>query len=136
MIFVLLTADYSGIYKHIWGYRQNFESLAQDSYDMVGDDGRIIVNAVLADKSLWGKRVLVMRDGHTYHWVHDTYISKEASPVPLVYDAFLAESEDSAAMASKIMDKHASYLYVEDEAGVSADLLSRTLLMERSLMPE
>ena len=94
---------------------------------MVGDDGRIIVNAVLEDKSLWGKRVLVMRDGHTYHWVHDTYISKEASPVPLVYDAFLAESDDSAVMASKIMDKHASYLYVEDEAGVSADLFKPLL---------
>ncbi|WP_026663475.1 hypothetical protein [Butyrivibrio proteoclasticus] len=127
MVFVLLTADYSGIYKHIWGYRQNAASLLQDSYDMVGDDGRIIVNAVLEDKSLWGKRVLVMRDGHTYHWVHDTYISKEASPVPLVYDAFLAESDDSAVMASKIMDKHASYLYVEDEAGVSADLFKPLL---------
>ena len=135
MIFVLLTADYLGMYKHLWGYRQNVSSLAKDSYDMVGDDGRVIVDTVLADKTLWGKRVLVMRDGHTYHWVHDTYISKEASPVPLVYDAFLAESEDSAAMAKKIMEKHASYLYVEDEEGISSDLFTPLMAEGKEFEP-
>jgi hypothetical protein len=133
--FVFLAADYAGMYKHIWGYRQNANSLAQDSYNMVGDDGRIIVDTVLSDKSLWGKRVLVMRDGHTYHWVHDTYISKEASPVPLVYDAFLAESEDSAVMARKIMEKHASYLYIEDEEGISTDLFAPLMSEEKEFTP-
>ena len=135
VVFVLLTADYVGMHKYLWGYRQNADSLAQDSYDMVGDDGRMIVNAVSADTSLWGKRVLVMRDGHTYHWVHDTYISKEASPVPLVYDAFIAESEDSTVMARKIMEKHASYLYIEDEEGISVDLFAPLMSEGKEFKP-
>ncbi|WP_155828033.1 hypothetical protein [Butyrivibrio sp. VCB2006] len=121
-VFVLLTADYAGMYKHLLGYRASASEIQASNNEMVGDDGRVIVNAVLEDDSLWGKRVLVMRDGHTYHWVHDTYISKEASPVPLVYDAFMAESEDSATMTKKILEKHASYVYVEDEEGLSKDL--------------
>ncbi|MBO6239859.1 MAG: hypothetical protein J6O61_03325 [Butyrivibrio sp.] len=122
ILFILLTADYSGAYKHLWGYRKNVEEIANYCYDMVGDEGRILVNTVVNEKGLWGKRVLVMRDGHTYTWVHDAYISKEASPVALVYDGYLAEQETSDDMVQKILTSHASYIYVEDADGVIAGL--------------
>ncbi|WP_143015145.1 hypothetical protein [Butyrivibrio sp. INlla18] len=122
--FVLLTADYAGIYKHLNGYRKDVSKNKAYNQDMVGDDGRIIVDKVLADKSLWGKRVLVIRDGHTYHWVHDTYISKEASPVALVYDSFKAEEDNSDTMMQKIISDHASYIYVEDEEKLSEELFA------------
>ena len=124
LLFVLLTADYTGVYKHLLGYRKSVEENINYCYDMVGDEGRILVDKVAQNESLWGKRVLVMRDGHTYTWVHDTYISKEASPVALVYDGYLAEQESSADMAGKMLTSHASYLYVEDADGMAADLFS------------
>ena len=93
-------------------------------YDMVGDNGRILVDKVLANEELCGKRILVMRDGHTYTWVHDTYISKEASPVALVYNGYLAEQEDSNAIADKIVTSHASYIYIEDDTGEAMELFS------------
>ena len=122
--FVLLTADYAGIYKHLSGYRKDVSENNAYNHDMVGDDGRIIVDKVLRDKSLWGKRVLIIRDGHTYHWVHDTYISKEASPVALVYDSFKAEEDSSDTMMQKIISDHASYIYVEDEENLSKELFA------------
>lgn len=122
--FVLLTADYAGIYKHLSGYRKDVSENNAYNHDMVGDDGRIIVDKVLRDKSLWGKRVLIIRDGHTYHWVHDTYISKEASPVALVYDSFKAEEDSSDTMMQKIISDHASYIYVEDEDNLSKELFA------------
>lgn len=124
LLFVLLTADYTGVYKHLLGYRKSVEENINYCYDMVGDEGRILVDKVAQNESLWGKRVLVMRDGHTYTWVHDTYISKEASPVALVYDGYLAEQESSADMVGKMVTSHASYLYVEDADGMAKDLFS------------
>jgi hypothetical protein len=121
---VLLTADYVGIYKHLSGYRKDVSENKAYNQDMVGDDGRMIVDKVLADKSLWGKRVLIIRDGHTYHWVHDTYISKEASPVALVYDSFKVEEDSSDTMMQKILSDHASYIYVEDEENLSVELFA------------
>jgi hypothetical protein len=124
LAFILLTADYTGVYKHLWGYRKDVVENTDYCYDMVGDSGRILVDKVSETDELRGKRVLVMRDGHTYTWVHDTYISKEASPVALVYNGYLAEQEDSAAMADKIITSHASYIYVEDENGQAKELFS------------
>ena len=80
---------------------------------MIGEDGFRLVKA-LDDRSLWGRRVLVLRDGHSYYWVHNTYISKEASPVALVYDVFLTEEDTVDSIEKKIADSHAEYFYVED----------------------
>lgn len=134
--FVLLTADYVGIYKHLNGYRKDVSENKAYNHDMVGDDGRVIVDKVLADKSFWGKRVLVIRDGHTYHWVHDTYISKEASPVALVYDSFKAEEDSADTMMQKIISDHASFIYVEDKENVSKDLFAPLMSDGQEFEPE
>lgn len=123
---IFLTADYSGVYKYLWGYRDNVAADVAYFNDMVGDDGFRLVEA-LDDESLWGKRVLVLRDGHTYYWVHNTYISKEASPVALVYDSFLTEEDTGDTMLKKIMDSHAQFLYVEDEQGIAEDFFKEVL---------
>ncbi len=88
---------------------------------MVGDDGRELVDAV-SDEVYWGRRVLVFRDGHEYYWVHNTYISKAASPTALVYDVFMAEEDTADTIRQKIIDSHADYFYVEDDEGLSEEI--------------
>ena len=120
---VLLCADYSGVYKYLRGYRDQIEENTAYVSDMVGEDGKELVNAV-SDKRYWGRRVLVLRDGHEYYWVHNTFISKEASPVALVYDTFLIEEDTADTIRQKMLDSHASYFYVEDKDGVAFELFS------------
>ena len=122
-LFVILCADYSGVYKYLHGYRDQLAENTAYVSDMVGEDGKELVNAV-SDRSYWGKRVLVLRDGHEYYWVHNTYISKEASPVALVYDTFLIEEDTADTIRQKMLDSHASYFYVEDKEGVAFELFS------------
>ena len=122
-LFVLLCVDYSGIAKYLWGYRaQIADNIAYNS-DMVGEDGKELVEAV-SDKAYWGMRILVFRDGHEYYWVHNTYISKEASPTAMVYDVFLTEEDTADTIRQKMLESHASYFYVEDKDNVAYDLFS------------
>lgn len=123
MLFVILCADYSGVYKYLWGYRDQIAENTAAISDMVGENGKELAEAV-SDKAYWGKRVLVLRDGHEYYWVHNTYISKEASPTALVYDVFLAEEDTADSMRQKMLDSHASYFYVEDEDNAAYELFS------------
>ena len=64
-------------------------------------------------KALWGRRVLFLRDGSENHRVHDTYISKEASPVPVVYDSIYPEYDSAQTIEAKIAASHAEFVYVE-----------------------
>ena len=126
LLLVILTTDYAGAYKYLAGYRDSLKQDMAYNDDMVGDDGRILVEAV-SDSRYYGQRVLVLRDGHSYYWVHNAYISKAASPVALVYDSFLVEEDSVESMRQKIKDSHASYIYVEDNEGVSLELFSELL---------
>ncbi|MBO4457341.1 MAG: hypothetical protein J5802_06465 [Butyrivibrio sp.] len=122
LMFVFLTADYKGVFFYVDGYKAVAEENKVYIEDMLGESGRVLVDTVTAAKNLWGKRVLVMRDGHTYLWVHDAYINKEASPVALVYDGFMTESDSVSTIIDKILASHASYLYIEDNDEISKDL--------------
>ena len=124
--FVFLTADYHGVYKYLVGYRATAYEDKAAVNDMVGEEGSKIVQAV-SDSRYMGKRVLVFRDGHDYYWVHNAYINKEASPVPLVYDDYLIESDTAESVLYKIRKSHAEYIYVEDETGESKELFSQVL---------
>ena len=125
-VFVFLTADYSGVYKYLGGYKATLAEDAAVVADMVGDEGRMITEAV-SDEKYWGKRVLVFRDGHDYYWVHNTYINKEASPVPLVYADYLAEADTAESIMDKIRASHAEYIYVEDKTGESYKVFSELM---------
>lgn len=126
LLFVFLTADYTGVYKYLAGYKATLSEDVSGVSDMVGAEGFKIVEAV-SDKRYWGKRVLIFRDGHDYYWVHNTYINKAASPVPLVYADYLTESDTKETMMEKITASHAEYIYVEDETGESAKVFSEMI---------
>lgn len=125
-LLIFLSADYTGVYKYLGGYRASVSENEAYFDDMVGEDGFKLAGA-LDDRELWGKRVLVLRDGHSYYWVHNTYISKEASPVALVYDSFLTEEDTRDTMVKKILDSHAAYFYVEDNEGIATELFKEVL---------
>ncbi len=121
--FVIVCADYSGVYKYLAGYKAQAADNRAYVADMVGDDGRELIEAT-SDRRFWGKRILVMRDGHEYYWVHNTYISKEASPVALVYDVFLTDEDSADSMVRKINESHASFIYIEDKELFSKELFA------------
>lgn len=123
---VLFTADYTGVYQHLWDYNHSYLADEAAYRDMVGDTGYELLDAV-NHRELYGKRVLVLRDGHSYYWVHNAYISKEASPVALVYDEFLTEQDDAASVKARILESHAEYFYVEDEEGTARELFLELL---------
>ncbi|WP_022761421.1 hypothetical protein [Butyrivibrio sp. AD3002] len=110
--FVLLTADYKGMYKYLAGYRTELADNKTYNGDMIDDGGEMFIEAVYGHRDLWGHRVLNLRSGESNHWVHDTYISKEASPVPAVYDT-LTEADTVATICEKISSSHAEYLFAE-----------------------
>lgn len=111
---MMITTDYSGIYRHLFGYRSTVSDDKAVIDDMVGDDGHKLLDTV-SDQKYWGKRILVIRDGHEYHWVHDAYISREASPVAMVYDGYLTESDTPEMISDRVRASHAHYVYIEDE---------------------
>lgn len=121
LVLVFLTADYAGVNKYLFTYRNSLEEDRAYLEDMVGAEGRKLVEAVSSEE-YQGRRVLVLRDGHSYYWVHNAYISKEASPVALVYDSYLAEDDTAQSLRKKIEDSHAAYFYVEDNEGAAGEL--------------
>jgi len=126
LLFIFLTADYTGVYKYLAGYRATLSDDVAGVSDMVGDEGRKIAGAV-SDERYFGKRVLIFRNGHDYYWVHNAYINKEASPVPLVYADYLAEADTPQSIMDKIRASHAEYIYVEDETGESEKVFSEII---------
>lgn len=130
---ILLTADYAGVYRHVYGYTENLGSDRDYYLEMVGDEGRTIVEDVRSPE-YYGKRILVLRDGHFYYWVHNAYINKEASPVALVYDGYKVEEDTVDTIKQKIRTSHASYIYVEDPENTASELFSQ-LLGEKDYAP-
>ncbi|MCR5342003.1 MAG: hypothetical protein K6E70_01395 [Butyrivibrio sp.] len=112
ILFVLLNADYVGTYNSLYGYRKTLEEKAAYNADMIDDGGQRFIEALYGHRVLWGHRVLNLRSGDPGHWVHDTYLSKEVSPVPAVYDT-LTESDDAITLTDKIRKSHAEYVFAE-----------------------
>jgi multisubunit Na+/H+ antiporter MnhG subunit len=120
--FILLTADYTGTFYALHGYRQEIATKMQYNSDMIDEGGQDFLATVSGEKSLRGHRVLNLRSSSYNHWVHDTYISKEASPVPVVYET-LMEDDYLDSVTLKIKNSHAEYFYVEPQVVAEYDYL-------------
>ena len=141
-LFILLTADYTGCYRALRGYHGTLEENQSISASMIDESGRDFLQAIaqqdqsgrnvpqtivqqeegektkespysLPSEAYWGRRILFLRDGSVNHRVHDTYISKEASPVPVVYDSIYPEYDTAQTIMDKIAASHAQYVYIE-----------------------
>ncbi len=114
--FILLTTDYQGTLYALYGYRDKLSTNRTYNSDMIDEGGAEFLMATGTEQQLWGHRVLNLRSDSFNHWVHDTYISKEASPVPVVYGT-LEKADNVDSLRDKIITSHAEYLYVEKVSG-------------------
>ena len=123
LAFVLATTSLPGAYETLHGYRQTLEENITGRGEMIEANAQIFldkaagIKAETTDKELFEKRVLYLRDDHTIHWIKDTYISYEASPIPVVYGGIATDTMTQEDMVRRIRESHAKYLYADTVEG-------------------
>ena len=111
-LFVLLTADLVPCYTAIFDYDDTVSEAQSTRSDMTSDAEDFIA-LVSEDESLWGQRILYLRDDHTVHWVHDTYVNAAVAPVAVVYGGLAADTQTAQSIAQTIEQSHAAYVYAD-----------------------
>lgn len=138
LLFVVLTTSFSGAYQTLWGYRSTVEESVRQRDDMTGKEVDIFRENLRqakensGQKDLFQTRVLYLRDDNTIHWVKDTYISYEVSPVPVVYGG-IKEDMTKEALLQIIQNSHAAYLYADQVNGDISHLFEG---MTEEFLPE
>lgn len=122
LAFVLLTTSLPGTYQMMHGYRASLQENLAGRAEMIESDaqmflekGRILKEAY--GDSIFERRTLYLRDDHVIHWIKDTYISYEASPIPVVYAGIATDTMTEADMIKRINESHAKYLYADKVEG-------------------
>lgn len=95
-----------------------------DRQDMIEEEGQIYARACLLNRELAGNRVLYLRENETVHWVKDSYINYEVSPIATVYAGIDTEKMTAEELCQKIRESHASFLYCDDVKGDEAVLFT------------
>ena len=130
VVFVLLTTDYAGGYRAIWGYRQVTAQHLAERENIVDDGAESFLEVIGAEETESLGRVLYLRDISDVSWVRNTYIGFEAAPVSVMYGNLNVESAVSGDIASAIEDAHAGFLYVGELMGDAAELFAPLLDQE------
>ena len=130
VLFVALTAGYRTGYDGLIGYRHDAERALSERASMLGEEEEKFLDVlqelgtdggIAADQ---GGRILYIRKGSEPRWVNNSYLSYEASPVPVVYRSVALADAPAEWMAQEIRDSHALYLYVEEGAAQNEDVLN------------
>ncbi|MCM1125975.1 MAG: hypothetical protein NC429_05830 [Lachnospiraceae bacterium] len=117
MLFILLTADYQGAYRGIWGYRESREAILAERNEIIDEAAERFL-AGLGEKGQESVgRVLYLRDSSDVSWVRNTYIGFEASPVSVLHGNVNAEDFQPQDIQNAVSDAHASLLYVDELKG-------------------
>ena len=122
LAFVLLTTDYAGAYRAIWGYREKTDEILSEREEIVDQDARDFLNRIGAGTKKSPGRVLYLRDSSDVSWVRNTYISFEAAPVSVMYGNIDPQNTGAEDVAAAVREAHAGYLYVEELTGSGAFL--------------
>ena len=122
LTFILLTTNFVGVYRTLYGYRNDLENVTTANKDMIDDGAKRFLTVTDGESEIWGKRVLYLRDDNTIHWVKDTYVNYEASPIAVVYNGIATDRMTQSDIITKIKESHASYLYVDEVAGDAVPL--------------
>lgn len=117
LLFILLTADYQGAYRGIWGYRADTEEILAKRNEMVDDAAERFLTQVGAGKQGSIGRVLYLRDLSDVSWVRNTYVGFEAAPVSVMYGNVDTQNSAAADILNAIEDTHAGFLYVDELEG-------------------
>ena len=122
LAFVLLTTDYAGAYRAIWGYREKTDEILSEREEIVDQDARDFLDRIGAGTKKSPGRVLYLRDCSDVSWVRNTYISFEAAPVSVMYGNIDPQNTGAEDVAAAVREAHAGYLYVEELTGSGAFL--------------
>lgn len=123
LAFILLTTSLSGAYQTLYGYKVALAENLSARADMIEEDAQIFLEKAgrlieeKTDSDIFEKRTLYLRDEKVVHWVKDTYISYEASPIPVVYSGIATDTLTEADMQKRIRESHAKYLYADRVEG-------------------
>ena len=122
LAFILLTTSLPGTYQMMHGYRTTLQENIAGRSEMIEAEAEIFLQKGRALKDIYGdsifeKRTLYLRDDHVIHWIKDTYISYEASPIPVVYAGIATDTMTEADMVQRIKESHAKYLYADTVEG-------------------
>ena len=123
--FVLLTTDYGGAWRALYGYRSATQEILAEREGIVDEAAeRFLATTAegFSEKEGAGKghgagRVLYLRDISDVSWVRNTYIGFEAAPVSVMYGNVDAEVTNSQDIVKGIEDAHAGFLYVDELCG-------------------
>ncbi len=123
--FVLLTTDYGGAWRALYGYRSATQEILAEREGIVDEAAeRFLATTAegFSEKEGAGKgrgagRVLYLRDISDVSWVRNTYIGFEAAPVSVMYGNVDAEVTNSQDIVKAIEDAHAGFLYVDELCG-------------------
>lgn len=135
MLMVLLTTFYPGYYRALIGYRDTLPQDMADRKAMIEEDSEYFLTQLSKFPQLVGKRTLYLRNDHVIHWVKDTYVNYQASPVAVVYNGIAADTMTKQDVEDKIRQSHATYLYVDAVEGDIASLFE-DMLTDEKFQPE
>lgn len=111
--FILLTTDFAAMYRAAFGYRRTLDKDREVHASYLDEDGRAYIDCVHADESLFGRRVIFIRDGRINRWANNAYISYEASPVSTVYGYYVPGETGMDELQNQIEASHAAFVYIE-----------------------
>ncbi len=117
VIFILATADYSGAYRGIWGYRSTVSKVLEERAEIVNREAEQLLSRIGAGEKESIGRVLYLRDISDVSWIRNTYISFEAAPVSMMYGNVDTESFSAQDILNAVKDAHAGYVYVDELQG-------------------
>lgn len=92
--------------------------------EMLEPSGQLYAEKCKSLPQLPGNRVLYLREDSTIHWVKDTYISYEVSPVATVYAGIDTTNMCEADMIQRMSQSHATYLYCDAVKGNATQLFA------------
>ncbi|MCR5501734.1 MAG: hypothetical protein K6F53_01855 [Lachnospiraceae bacterium] len=113
-VFILLTCDYPGVYEGLFGYRAHMDADLSSRKEMIDENGERFAGIVSGKKELQGKRILVLQDQDTVHWVHNAYLNLEVSPAAPVYESVNLKEISGPELQRTIESSHAAYIYAEN----------------------
>lgn len=126
-LFILLTADYTGAYRGIWGYRDTVDTVLEERAEIINQAAKQLLSRIGAGESESIGRVLYLRDISDVSWVRNTYISFEAAPVSMMYGNVDTQSFSEQDLINAVADAHADFVYVDELQGNGQELFASFL---------
>ena len=119
---VLLSSDYAGAYRAIWGYRTGVQEELTKREEILDDAAHEFAEKVGAGTDSEITRVLYVRDSSDVSWVRNTYLNFEAAPVSVMYANVELASVSREELLRLMEEAHASHLYMEGTLYTAEDL--------------